>query len=231
MAIPALSRRSFAGGLAAASLASPVLAAPKVDLALVLAIDCSFSVSAEDYQLQMQGTARAFLAPEVLQAITHGARKRIAISAFLWSDPNIQFVLAPWQLLQTASDAKAVAEVFIRGPRNVPQGTTATGAALLFAQSMLLSAPPAFRHVIDISTDGECNTGPKAEVARDAIVAQGTVINGLAITKEVYDLDTYLHDSVIGGSQSFVVVANDFESYGQSLREKLFREITNVDTI
>ena len=231
MAFTALSRRSFVGGLVAASLAPPALAAPKVDLALVLAIDCSFSVSAADYQVQMQGTARAFLAPEVLQAITRGASKRIAISAFLWSDPDIQFVFVPWQLLQTASDAKAVAEVFLRRPRDVPQGTTATGAALVFAQSMLSSAPPAFRRVIDISTDGECNTGPKVEDARDAIVAQGTVINGLAITKEVYDLDVYLREHVIGGSQSFVVIANDFESYGQGLREKLFREITNVDTI
>ena len=231
MAFTALSRRSFASGLAAASLLRPAQAAPKVDLALVLAIDCSFSVDASDYQLQMQGTARAFLSPEVWQAISRGARKRIAISAFLWSDPDIQFVLVPWQLLQTASDAKAVAEVFLRGPRNVPRGTTATGAAILFAQSMLASAPPAFRHVIDISTDGECNTGPKVDEARDAIVAQGTVINGLAITKEVFDLDTYVRENVIGGSQSFVIIANDFESYGQSLREKLFREITNVDTI
>ena len=119
MAFTALSRRSFVGGLVAASLAPPALAAPKVDLALVLAIDCSFSVSAADYQLQMQGTARAFLAPEVLQAITRGASKRIAISAFLWSDPDIQFVFVPWQLLQTASDAKAVAEVFLRRPAPV----------------------------------------------------------------------------------------------------------------
>ncbi len=231
MATPAITRRNFAGGLAATSVAGPALSDTKVDLALVLAIDCSFSVNASNYQLQMQGTARAFLAPEVLQAIASGARKRIAIAAFLWSDPEIQYVLVPWQLLQTASDAKAVADVFLRSPRNVPKGTTATGAALMFAQSMLLSAPPAFRQVIDISTDGECNTGPKVEAARDAIVAHGTVINGLAITKEVHDLDSYLRDSVIGGNQSFVVIANDFDSYGQSLREKLFREITNVDMI
>ena len=224
------SRRNVLSWLAAAPFASQARAAVEVDLALVLAIDCSFSVSASDYQLQMQGTARAFLAPEVLQAIARGARKRIAISAFLWSDPDIQYVLVPWQLLQTAADAKAVAEVFIRSPRNVPQGTTATGAALMFAQSMIASAPPAFRHVIDISTDGECNTGPKVDEARDAIVAQGTVINGLAITKDVYDLDAYLRANVIGGSQSFVIICNDYESYGQSLREKLFREIANVDT-
>ena len=231
MAIPPISRRSFAGGLVATSLVRPVLAAPKVDLALVLAIDCSFSVDALEYQQQMQGTARALLAPEILQAVTRGARKRIAISAFLWSDPLVQFVIVPWQLLQSAADAKAVANVFLRSPRDVPKETTATGAALLFAQSLLATAPPAFRHVIDISTDGECNSGPKVDEVRDAIVAQGIVINGLAITKDARDLNTYLRDNVIGGEQSFVVTATDFDAYGQSLRQKLFREITNVDLI
>ena len=202
-----------------------------VDLALVLAIDCSYSIDQFEYQQQMRGTARALLAPEITQAIGRGARKRIAISAFLWSDPEIQFVAVPWQLLQTVADAKAVAEVFLRNPRNVPRGTTATGSALLFAQSMFASAPPAFRHVIDVSTDGECNSGPNVNEVRDSIVAQGTVINGLAITKNAKDLEIYVSDNVIGGDQSFVLNAVDYDAYGQSLREKLFREITNVDLI
>ena len=206
-------------------------AAPAVDLALVLAIDCSYSVDTLEYQQQMQGTARALMAPEVFHAITGGARKRIAISAFLWSDPLIQYVIVPWQLLQSAEDAIAVAKVFLRSPRDVPKETTATGSALLFAQSLLLTAPPAFRRVIDISTDGECNSGPKVNAVRDAIVAQGIVINGLAITKDTRDLDNYLRDNVIGGDQSFVISATDFDAYGESLREKLFREITNVALI
>ncbi len=226
-----ITRRVVLGSLAIGAVSSPVSAAPAVDLALVLAIDCSYSVDALEYQQQMQGTARALMAPEILQAITGGARKRIAISAFLWSDPLIQFVIVPWQLLQNAEDAKAVAHVFLRSPRDVPKETTATGSALLFAQSLLLTAPPAFRRVIDISTDGECNSGPKVNAVRDAIVAQGTVINGLAITKDTRDLDNYLRENVIGGDQSFVIKATDFDAYGESLREKLFREITNVDLI
>lgn len=224
-------RRAVLGSLAVCAASPPVCAAPAVDLALVLAIDCSYSVGALEYQQQMQGTARALMAPEILQAITGGARKRIAISAFLWSDPLIQFVIVPWQLLQNAEDAKAVAHVFLRSPRDVPKETTATGSALLFAHSLLLTAPPAFRRVIDISTDGECNSGPKVNAVRDAIVAQGIVINGLAITKDTSDLDTYLRENVIGGDQSFVITATDFDAYGESLREKLFREITNVDLI
>ena len=107
-------RRAVLASLAVSAASPPVYAAPAVDLALVLAIDCSYSVDALEYQQQMQGTARALMAPEILQGVMGGTRKRIAISAFLWSDPLIQYVIVPWQLLQSAEDAKAVANVFLR---------------------------------------------------------------------------------------------------------------------
>ena len=225
-----ISRRALLTGAALAWPAA-AMAAPVVELALVLAIDCSYSVTPEEYQLQMRGTGQALLAPEILEAVAGGLSKQIAISAFVWSSPQSQFVLAPWQLLKTAADAQAIAQAFLRAPRNLPRETTATGAALLFAQSLLDAAPRALRHVVDISTDGQCNDGPKVEGIRDVLIADGTVINGLAITKDVPDLDGYLRRSVIGGSNSFVMKANDFEAYGHSLREKLFREITGAEVI
>ena len=225
-----ISRRALLAG-AAAAWPGPAVAAPVVELALVLAIDCSYSVTPEEYQLQMRGTGQAFLAPEILQAVAGSLRRQLAISAFVWSSPENRFVLVPWQLLKTAADAEAIARIFLRAPRDLPRETTATGAALLFAQQLLETAPRALRHVVDVSTDGECNDGPKVEAVRDQLLAKGTVINGLAITKEVPDLVDYLHASVIGGDRSFVMQANDFEAYGHTLREKLFREISNVDLI
>jgi len=229
MHLPSLSRRAVLGLLAGGTL--PARADAAVDLALVLAIDCSYSVDPSEYALQMSGTAQALMAPEVLQAVAGGLRKQIAISAFLWSEPTNHFVLVPWQLLRGPQDAVAIGNMFLRAPRDVPRGTTATGSALLFAQSLLDSAPRALRHVIDISTDGECNEGPKVEGVRDAVVAAGTVINGLAITTDSKDLDEYLRESVAGGHQSFVLKANDFAAYGHTLRIKLFREIAGVDII
>ena len=226
-----LNRRGLLAGLSATVLAQPAFSATLVDLALVLSIDCSYSIDPFEFQQQMRGTARAFLAPEILKAIARGPNKKIAVSAYQWSDPGMEFVLVPWQLLQTAADIAALANVFLGAPRNVPRGTTATGSALLFAQSMLQSAPPAFRRVIDVSTDGECNSGSAVNEARDLVVAQGTVINGLAITQNMKDLESYLKDNVIGGNQSFVMPANDYDAYGQSLLDKLFREITSVDLI
>ena len=41
----------------------------QVDLALVLAIDCSFSVDSNEFRLQMEGLGRAFMHREVHEAI------------------------------------------------------------------------------------------------------------------------------------------------------------------
>jgi hypothetical protein len=231
MASVHFNRRHVLGGLAAALMPRAAHAAVQVDLALVLAIDCSYSVNPGEYQLQMRGTAQAMRAPEILKAVAGGARKQIAVCAFLWSDSVTRAVLVPWQLLKGPADAIAIGNMFLQAPRNVEPGTTATGAALQYGQSLFASAPMALRHVIDISTDGTCNEGPDPTAVRDELVAQGTVINGLAITRDVKDLTDYVKDNIIGGHQSFVMQANDFNAYGRALREKLFREITNVDLI
>lgn len=231
MAPVQFNRRHVLGGLASGLITCAAQAAAKVDLALVLAIDCSYSVSPQEYQLQMRGTAQALRAPEILKAVAGGARKQIAICAFLWSNSVTRAVLVPWQLLKGPADAVAIGNMFLQAPRNVEPGTTATGSALQYGQSLFASAPLALRHVIDISTDGTCNEGPEPAAVRDELVAQGTVINGLAITRDVKELTDYVKSDVIGGHQSFVMQANDFNAYGQALREKLFREITNVDLI
>src|SRR5207247_2135985 len=63
---------------------------PQVDLALVLAIDCSFSVDANEFRLQMQGLGRAFLQPDVKKAIRSGPNGQIAVAAIEWSDETNQ---------------------------------------------------------------------------------------------------------------------------------------------
>lgn len=227
------SRREFLSGLMASSAAGQAIAANKVlvDLALVLAIDVSYSVDPLEYQIQMRGTGQAFRAPEVLEAVSHGPKKQIAVCAFLWSDPVTKTVILPWQIFRGPDDAAAISARFFQAARGVEKGTTATGSALRFGQDLLDVAPKALRHVIDISTDGTCNEGPPAPQVRDEVVAKGTVINGLAITKDLPYLGEYMKTDVVGGRDHFVVEANDFNAYGGALRQKLFREIMNVDLI
>ncbi len=55
-----------------------------VDLALVLAVDCSYSVDSVEYRLQMEGLARAFRTSKVIDAIKNGPSGRIAVSVVQW---------------------------------------------------------------------------------------------------------------------------------------------------
>ncbi len=222
-------RRSLLSTLGAACLPGAAFAKTEVDLALVLAIDCSYSVDPTEYQLQMRGTGQAFLDPDVLEAVKRGPRKKIAISAFLWSDELVQYVIVPWRLFATRDDGTEIAQIFLRAPRDVYRGGTATGSALLFAQSIMKAAPPSLRRVVDISTDGYANMGEKMPNVRPLLIADGITINGLAVENEARDLTTYLETEVTGGDGHFVIKAENFEAYAEAIKMKLLKEISNAD--
>ena len=59
-------------------------AAGPVDLALVLAVDCSGSVDDTDFGIQMAGIAAALRHRALQDAIRQGKYKRIAITVMLW---------------------------------------------------------------------------------------------------------------------------------------------------
>lgn len=96
------------------------------------------------------------------------------------------------------------------------------------------------RKIIDVSGDGTSNAGDDVARARDAALADGvSTINGLVILSEdtgpTYlrehthppgGLQSYYRQNVIGGTGSFVLVAQGFETFGRSLIAKLVQEIS-----
>ena len=62
--------------IAALGLAAMPALAAKVDLALVLAVDVSESVDAEEYELQHEGIARAFETAPLIDAIKQRPERR-----------------------------------------------------------------------------------------------------------------------------------------------------------
>jgi hypothetical protein len=198
----------------------------KVDLALVLAVDCSFSVDAVEFRLQMEGLGRALMRAEVKEAIRKGHYQRIAITAIQWSDEANQMVVLPWTIVEGGADADEVGLILSRMPRRLAEGGTSISAALVYSAALFGSAPAAERRVIDMSSDGRNNIGPPVALARDRIVAQGITINGLAILNEWPTLDRYFELNVVGGQANFVIPANDYEAYAEAIFRKLLREIT-----
>ena len=197
-----------------------------VDLALVLAVDCSFSVDSREFKLQMVGLGQAFMRDEVKKAIAQGSRQRIAVSVVQWSDENNQTVVLPWTIVSGAADADELGLVLSNIPRSLAEGGTSISTALSYSAALFGSAPTAERRVIDVSSDGRNNIGPPVKPVRDRLVAQGITINGLAILNEWPTLDTYFELNVAGGNGHFVVPANDYNAYGDAIFMKLLREIT-----
>ena len=202
----------------------------RVDVALVVAMDVSYSVDLSEHRLQMEGFAAALESEEVLAAITSGPNRKIAITVFQWSGENNQGVVIPWTIIDSDAVAKNIAKILARGPRQVAEGGTAIASALDYGGSLFALAPFSERLVIDLSTDGRNNEGNPANSARDKLVAQGITINALAITNEWNQLAAYLERQVIGGSESFVVDASNYDDFGAAMQRKLLKEIAGPGT-
>jgi hypothetical protein len=209
----------------------------QVDLLLVLAADVSRSVDDKEFKLQREGFAAAIVDPRVVRAITDGPTGRIAVVFVEWASEFEQRVVVDWTVISGEGDAQGVAERIRGAPRSY-WGRTSISAAIDFSMGLLARSPfQAARRVIDISGDGTNNSGRDVVAARDAAIAQGVTINGLVIlsdeplptnpthTHPPGGLTAYYERNVIGGPGAFVLEAQNFESFGQSIISKLVKEI------
>jgi hypothetical protein len=216
---------------------SAVRAAEEVDLLLVLSSDVSRSIDAPKFKLQRDGYAAAIMNPRVIQAIRSGALGKIAISFVEWSGVGAQKVVIDWTIIRDEASAKDFSAQVIEAPRAFADRTSISGG-IDFAMAQLARCPyQANRHTIDVSGDGTNNAGRDVNDARDEALAHGVTINGLVILSErpmswnadhtnpPGGLDNYYRNNVTGGPGSFVMVAENFESFGQAILNKLIAEI------
>lgn len=219
---------------------TPALAAEEVDLLLVLAADVSRSVDQPKFQLQRDGYAAAISDPRVLNAIAEGPNRRIAICFLEWSGAGNQKVVIDWMMVSDAKSARVFGDQLAEAPRSFADRTSISGA-LEFSMTQFARAPySARRRTIDVSGDGTNNSGRDVRMVRDEVVAQGVTINGLVILSErplpwnpehtnpPGGLPKYFEDNVVGGPRSFVIVAEDFKSFGEALIKKLILEIASL---
>jgi hypothetical protein len=236
---PGLSRRLLVG----AALAAPTLAFRRahatepepVDVELVLAVDVSRSVDPQEQELQFSGYAAAFRDPKLIEGIAGGPVGQIAVTLFTWSDWHIQEHLIPWMKINNASSAERFAAAVDAAPRRTWLYTSISGA-MDYAAKLFGQGYEGTRKVVDISGDGVNNSGrPVAEARADAL-AQGIVLNGLAVLDQTPQpwaaglppLDQYFRDEVIGGPGAFLMVAEGFEAFEQAVKRKIIREIASA---
>lgn len=199
-----------------------------VDLALVLALDGSASVTYEEFNLMAGGLAAALRDAGVLAGLTGGPLHASLGALLLWSGAGAQEVLVDWTRIAAAGDAKAFADAVENIPRTVPAGLTAIGEALRAAADLLGAAPAsARRQVVDMVGDGRSNDGAPPAPVRDRMAAVGITINGLCVLHEEPDLlETYTRE-VIGGPGGFAIACPDYASFAAAMQQKLAREIAS----
>ena len=232
--------RSLLVLLAICSAPSVARAGDPVDLLLVFAADVSRSIDQPKFQLQREGYAAAIANKRVLEAITGGRNRRIAVAFVEWSGVSSQRVLIDWTVIDGPDAAKKFGDQLVELPRSFAERTSIAGG-IDFAMGVLKNAPyEAPRRTIDVSGDGTNNSGRDVTLARDEAVGQGVTINGLVIlsdrpmawnpehTNPPGGLANYYRNNVIGGPGAFVIVAEDFNSFGQAIVKKLIAEIAEL---
>jgi len=205
----------------------------KVELELVLAIDTSTSVNGDEYKLQRKGLAEAFVHPQVLQAIKGLGAEGMAVSVVQWAGARQQAVSVNWTKVNDETSALALSAKIAAMPRKFTGFTDIAGAINFSVDQLLNNAYEGRRLTIDVSGDGTSDKNDPS-IARDAAILQGVTINGLVIHSIDYDLGdlarfdlrNHYRDQVIGGSGAFLLNAESFRTFAQSMREKLFREIS-----
>lgn len=218
--------------------AAPVRAQehPPVDVALVLAVDASGSISPAEFRFQKEGIASAVTNDEVLGAITGGRHQRIAIAYIEWGKPGAAAIVVDWMLISNRDDANFFAARLLTAERTY-QSFNALGDAIALGTSMIAACPcrPA-RRVIDVSGDNPDNRSHRpAPMARDAAVAAGITVNALAILNGANsgaDGSPFLVENykanVIGGFAAFVMPASSRADFAQALRQKMILEISGL---
>jgi Protein of unknown function (DUF1194) len=215
-------------------------AAEEVDLLLVLASDVSRSIDHPKFLLQRDGYAAAVSSPLVIDAIKSGPNGKIAINFLEWSGYGAQKVVVDWTVIDSVASGRRFGDQIVEAPRSFADRTSIAGGIDFAMAQLQRAAYVAPRRAIDVSGDGTNNAGRDVRLARDEALAKGVTINGLVIlsdrsvpwnaehTNPPGGLEKYYRDNVMGGPGSFVMVAEDFQSFGKAIVKKMIAEIAQL---
>jgi hypothetical protein len=192
---------------------------------LCTTIDGSGSINSSDFQLQLEGLAAAIEDPGVVRQ--DGS---VTLSIVQFSS-SAQVEVPPTLIVNQASATNIASQI-----RNINQldGSTAIGDAIaLCAQQFTFTNG---RQVIDVSTDGDSNTGQAPGTASDnAITAGVDEINALGVGSgiDVNELENLVRPqpaSQITDSPNdgFVTLVDDFNQYVTAIALKLGVETNTI---
>jgi len=208
----------------------------EVDVELLLLVDVSRSMSPFELEIQRRGYAEALLSAPVLSAVQAGLLGRVALAYVEWAGTDSQRVIVDWTVIAHEDDASEFVRQLSLGFPDGMQRTSIADALTFGAEMIADNGFQGLRRVIDISGDGPNNQGLNVTVARDRVLEQGIVINGLPLmTRDqvntpwhLEDLDLYYVNCVIGGPGAFAIPVTRWEEFAEAVRRKLVLELVGL---
>lgn len=216
------------------ALTPPADAEERVDVALVFIVDVSGSVEESEKVKAREAHATALAARDVMTAIESGRHQKIAV-AYVEFDSQAD-TLVEWMTIADIGDAEAFGSLILPEDREPPEpvyypylfpggGPLSSNYLVAYrhAAELLATAPPAEKMVIDVVGDGEYSAPPIA--ARDALVAEGVVINMLAVGSSAADHAERSKAELIGGPAHFYMPLANRSQLPVALRSKIVLEL------
>lgn len=210
------------------------VAAASCRQALLLGLDVSLSVDAQDFTLQREGLSAALLSPPVQEAMLRGP-DHMELAVFEWSGSFDQKMLIDWTVIDSPATLQRIALALLSTTQETRSGRTALGAALTHARDLLLTRTHCETLTLDISGDGVNNSGYGPETVKDELQDVGIGVNALVIEASpdqqfedqpsVGQLADYFYDNVIAGPSAFVEAIIGFSAYQEAIQRKLLREL------
>ncbi|WP_331374640.1 DUF1194 domain-containing protein [Sinorhizobium chiapasense] len=225
-------RNALAAAMSALFLCTPAASEPHacVDVALVLAVDGSGSISEEEYAFQKSAIAAAFRDNGVQSALNRAGV--VALSAVFWGDGEFAVQKLDWHVVYHGHGAETFARE-IEGNQRLVFGNTDIGSGIWSALDLL--ADPRFcaeRSIVNISGDGKETVAPKQRQRASLYAARlrarkmGVTVNALTISDEEEDLASYYASEVILGADAFVMDVRNEADFAAAIRRKLIRELS-----
>lgn len=206
--------------------------APLTDINMVVALDRSESITLEEAAQQITGLVHALRDPRFSASVSSGWQGSIGVSIVTWSSFGKTQELIPWTLISGRDDALALSdhlEALLDEPPLLLDGSQTDLALGIRTANKALRAAPyrTVKEVINVVSDGISNIGNVPNVARDAAVGEGIVINALTMGRgsAIAVMRRYYERNVIGGPSAFVQNTVNDGSVSDAMLRKMLLEI------
>ncbi len=207
--------------------------------ALALALDVSGSVDMEEYRLQLDGLAGALMQRDVQAALLAMPDAPVRLHVFEWAGSGQRRVLVPWTEVTDADVLAGIAARLTATARVPNDPGTALGEAMLAGATALTEQSGCWRRTLDISGDGQSNSGPRPRDVRGDPRLAGATVNALVIVAPppavsrrpdaaISDLVAYFRFEVIQGPDAFAEVAAGYADYEDAMARKLLKELETM---